>query len=297
MFQNEKQGFSGAGSAVPSRRRGFTLIELLVVIAIIALLMTIVMPSMKKARELAQATICRSNVRQWGLTWKMYTDAYAGKWPDTATGGGLRAHWIRPLRDTFPERFNLLLCPTATKLLPKYENAPLSSNAEEGGIRYAYRLNAALTGVPIEEVGEKCSYGMNIWLGSSTRSGMDSHNRLYSDRWQTVEKVSTPSRVPVMLDAMFRGGYPTWTFFESVQPHQHDPDSPQGQAAWKASNDMTHFAIGRHNWASNTVFVDMSVSAVPIKELWRLRWQRNFDVRGWQPAWTTQRYWGHQQPE
>ena len=98
-------------------RGGFTLIELLVVIAIIGLLLSVLLPSLRKAKEVAQATVCRSNVRQWGLTWRMYTDAYAGKWP-YAVAGGFRAHWIRPLRDTFPERFNLLLCPTATRTNP-----------------------------------------------------------------------------------------------------------------------------------------------------------------------------------
>jgi hypothetical protein len=37
------------------------------------------MPSPKKAKELAQGTICRSILRQWGLIWKMDSDENAGK--------------------------------------------------------------------------------------------------------------------------------------------------------------------------------------------------------------------------
>ena len=45
-------------------RKGFTLIELLVVIAIIALLVGMLVPTLKTAKELAQAAVCRSHLHQ-----------------------------------------------------------------------------------------------------------------------------------------------------------------------------------------------------------------------------------------
>ena len=59
--------------------RGFTLIELLVVIAIIALLLSIIMPSLKRAKELAQRISCSSNLKQLTIAWRMYADDYDGK--------------------------------------------------------------------------------------------------------------------------------------------------------------------------------------------------------------------------
>jgi prepilin-type N-terminal cleavage/methylation domain-containing protein len=55
-------------------RCAFTLIELLVVIAIIALLLSIMMPALRAARELAYGTVCTSNVRQLSTAWTLYAD-------------------------------------------------------------------------------------------------------------------------------------------------------------------------------------------------------------------------------
>ena len=58
--------------------RGFTLVELLVVISIIALLLSILMPSLRKAREQAKKVICMSNLKQQGVASMMYCMDYGG---------------------------------------------------------------------------------------------------------------------------------------------------------------------------------------------------------------------------
>lgn len=59
----------------------FTLIELLVVVAIIALLVSILLPSLSRARQQAQRTVCLSNQRQLVVAAEQYLHGYRGRYP------------------------------------------------------------------------------------------------------------------------------------------------------------------------------------------------------------------------
>lgn len=93
------------------RKRGFTLIELLVVVAIIALLISILLPSLARAREITKRAVCASNLRGVGQSMKVYandnTDWYpAAPYKVTVTSVG---HAI-----TFIEKMSLNLTSAQT---------------------------------------------------------------------------------------------------------------------------------------------------------------------------------------
>jgi prepilin-type N-terminal cleavage/methylation domain-containing protein/prepilin-type processing-associated H-X9-DG protein len=73
-----------------ARRTGFTLIELLVVVAIIALLVSILLPSLNKAREQAKAAVCASQLRSFGQASAVYESEYSSFAPSDP-------YWYMPL--------------------------------------------------------------------------------------------------------------------------------------------------------------------------------------------------------
>jgi prepilin-type N-terminal cleavage/methylation domain-containing protein/prepilin-type processing-associated H-X9-DG protein len=64
-----------------TRRSGFTLIELLVVIAIIAILASLLLPALAKAKQRGQSISCLARLKQLQLAWIMYCDDNEGKMP------------------------------------------------------------------------------------------------------------------------------------------------------------------------------------------------------------------------
>ncbi len=63
------------------QQKGFTLVELLVVIGIIALLISILLPALNKAKESANTTKCLANLRQCGMALNMYVNEFKGWFP------------------------------------------------------------------------------------------------------------------------------------------------------------------------------------------------------------------------
>ena len=229
------------------KAKGFTLIELLVVIGVIALLLALLMPALQRAKKQARTVTCQANLNHWGLVMAAYTGDNNDHF-FRGTLDGWWNDWIEILEPISRKAGGLTCCPLATK------------TPERGGV-------GAFAAWKDKE-GDYGSYGLSAWVCDADPGAV-----FGDERYWRVPNVAGAQNVPVFVDCRGISGWPDQT---SVPPEQ-DAEAPKSIAL---TEQMKNFCINRHNGAVNALFMDWSVRRVGLKELWTLKWHRQFDTAG-----------------
>lgn len=251
-----------------SRRKGFTLIELLVVIAIIALLMSILVPTLRRATEQGKMIGCLANLRQWNVIYAMYLQDSDGKF---FSGFGSSAYWwIAQLDDRYESYIqnDLWFCPKAT--IPLYDiNHTLARRinifSAWGIYTRSFQADSRICADGIAG-----SYGLNAYLlDTPGQPGYTFENGIQVSNFWRTPQVQGAGNIPLMIEAL---RFDLWP--------QHSEGPAQSElAAWTA-NHMGRCCINRHEGFENVSFCDFSARKVGLKELWTFKWHKTFNTAG-----------------
>jgi prepilin-type N-terminal cleavage/methylation domain-containing protein len=239
------------------RRSGFTLIELLVVIAIIALLMSILMPAIQRVKKQANAVACISRLRQWGLIYYMYTNDNNGCFETRPFGTDYEKMWPELFLPYYKDPM-MRCCPAAKN--PNNNWGPFSTWGTKGG---PADTDWGWGGTWAPKAGFFGSYGESRYVLNNSSGELEF--------WKRTD-VKGADKIPVFLDCMYVAINPT----ETDAPPEYDGER-------SSNNQMQFSCINRHIGHVNVLFMDWSSRKVGLKELWTLKWHREYDTSG---SWT-----------
>jgi len=219
----------------PKRGRAFTLVELLVVIAIVAIIASLILPALARAKARAQGAFCLNNTRQLAMAWMVYADEHDGRLaynlgrsarinpgtalPAVTSGPQMSDNWVNNVLD-----WEVNSDDTNTAAVVETGLGPYTSKT------------AALFRCPSDNVvsdlqrksgwvSRARSYSMNAMIGNAglfSQSGVNVNNTNYVQFFK-VFTIPRPSDIFVFLDEhpdsiddgyflnRYNGGTPTWT--------------------------------------------------------------------------------------
>jgi prepilin-type N-terminal cleavage/methylation domain-containing protein len=261
-------------------KKGFTLIELLVVISIIALLLSVLLPALRKAKAAAQSVVCLSNLKQCGYVASLYAAENKNKfqyhWEAVPAPGEPPIYqnssdtpkimWMYAA-ESYYQDVDLMICPTASKTVEPGNF--VGDPAQFGDVTHAWFAGWAQ---PLKSTGRPAvsSYAFNDWLGSN---GAGNTSGRYRKVFGKTTAASQPNQVPLMMEGSWYHSMPS----ESDLPPQRDPrEDPQQAKKDITGSWMSYVTLPRHQQRTQGVMLDGSTAKIGLRSIWKLKWHNEW---------------------
>ncbi len=205
-----------------------------------------------------------SNMKQWGLFMNYYTDDNNDRFMRWTKGSVTEGPgtWVRYLYPYYIDGgIEICICPEATK------------TPQEGETNLAH---AAWADTVMGEF-HKNSYVINNWCYDlNTHTNPDylwSYSGAIKNAWRKTTGHKNAYNIPMFLEGWMMGGV--------VQSRNEEPPLHEGfsnAAKTMGFPGFGKFTVDRHFGSVNVCFMDFTVRRVGLRELWDLKWHRNYSL-------------------
>jgi len=183
-------------------KRGFTLIELLVVIVIIALLLSILMPALKKAKYIARLLIDKNNLKSLGRAMELYLTQNNDRFfpyppPASVNPTAVNTIWLREIGEGIENIDEVRFCPETNFRIKAVQDAYAATPGTRWGSATYPWLWHYSTPLPSGDLYDMGSYGFNGWLYGDVNRYVPQSMATYP--FASKNDVKIPSKTPLFF--------------------------------------------------------------------------------------------------